>query len=250
MENKKYIAFVGDSFCATYGSGTPLININQGHSENPAYTTLVTDHYQCNVAPYGFGGKSWWYSWSKFWKDWHFRLDQLEAIVFVHTNNDRINSAVSEDFPLMQGHSFGAPRGMAQVAEDYFKYIHDHNFSMWAQEHYFKMIKEKFNNIKTVHLHCFPHSTTLSHCLPGVVFNTPLIHISIGEVRGSQKKIIKSLSDGRSNHLNPHNNQVLADIVIHALDNYTPGQYKLPIEKFDQYNPNADQWPQGVYWTK
>lgn len=251
MENKKYIAFVGDSYCAAYGMNTPLASFNiQGTTSEAAYPTIVADHYQCDVAAHGYCGKSWWYSWSKFWKDWHFRLDQLEAIVFAHTSSDRINSAVSDEFPVCAGWSVGAPRDMARASDDYFKYIHDHDFNIWAHEQYFKMLNEKLSKIKTVHLHCFEATTPKSHLLPGVVFNTPLVHISIGEIRGSQKKIIKACSDGRANHLNSYNNQVLADVIIQALGNYQPGQYKLPIEKFEQYNPNADQWPDGVYWTK
>ena len=250
MENKKHIAFVGDSFCATYNMNTALVDINQGQTDSPAYPNIVANHFQCTVSPYGFGGKSWWYSWSKFWREWEHKLDQLEAIVFTHTSNDRINSAVSDEFPLMSNWSFGAPRGLAQVNEDYFKYIHDHHFSMWAQEQYFKMLKEKFDNIKTVHLHCFQFSTQNSHLLPGVVFNTPLMHVSIGEVRGSEKKIIKAMSDGRPNHLSPHNNQALADVIIQALTNYKPSQCQIPLAGFEQYNPNAANWPHGVYWTK
>jgi len=250
MKNQKYIAFVGDSFCASYGVSTPLSGAkNQVSVTDIAYPTVVSDHYQCAVAPYGFEGKSWWYSWSKFQKDWGSSLDQLEAIVFTHTDSSRINSAISEDFPLMSS-KFVNPGSMARINEDHFKYIHDQDFNEWAQEQYFKVLKEKFNNIKTVHFHCYDFSVRKSHLLPGVVFTTSLIQVSIGEQLGSKDQIAKAFGDGRPNHLNSYNNQVLADVIIQALDNYMPGEYELPLEKFDQPNLNAANWPHGVYWTE
>jgi hypothetical protein len=251
MQKKKYIAFVGDSFCANYEWNAPGVQMHQHRADFPAYPSITARHYQYNVAPYGFGGRSWWYSWSKFWKEWEHKLDQIAAIVFAHTQNTRINSAVIPEFPLMANHADKlSTTDMIKANQDYFKYIHDHDFQEWAQESYFKMLKEKFNNIQTIHLHCFPYTVPLSHLLPGVVFTTPLIHISIGEIRGSKEKIVESFNDGRANHLNSYNNQVLADIIIQSLDNYQPGQYELPVEKFEQHNPNAANWPDGKFWNK
>jgi hypothetical protein len=249
MKKKKYIAFVGDSFCATYNrNNQQCVELNQSNLSDSAYTGIVSDHYGCNVAPYGWGGKSWWFSWNRFWKDWEFRLDELEAIVFTHTDYNRINSS-DPDLPLMANYSAG-PDYLVHANQEYFKYIHDRDFNIWAQEQYFKLLKEKVDKIKTVHLLCFTDTINKSHLLPGVVFITPLMHISIGEVRGSQKQILRAMNDQRANHLNDYNNRILADTIIHALDNYTPGQYPLPVEKFEQHNPNARYWPTGVYWTK
>jgi hypothetical protein len=250
VTDQKYIAFIGDSFCASYGPSTSLSgNKYQASVVGTAYPTVVGDHYQYAVAPYGFVGTSWWYSWSKFYKDWASRLDQIEAIVFTHTECARINSAVSDELPLMNSASVVA-NSMARVNKDYFKYIHDQDFNLWAQEQYFKMLKEKFNNIRTIHLHCYDFSVQQSYLLPGMVFTTSLTQISVGETKGPKKEIIKAFGDGRPNHMNCYNNQVLADTIIQALDNYVPGEYKLPLEKFQQPNPNAANWPHGVYWTE
>lgn len=251
MKKKKYIAFIGDSFCAFYEQDMPIVQLHQARVNFSAYPSISARHYQYNIAPYGFVGRSWWYSWSKFWKEWEHKLDQIAAIVFTHTNRERINSATTPEFPLMANYTIStATPDMVKAQQNYFKYIHDYDFQGWAQESYFKMLKEKFNNIQTIHLHCFPHTVPLSHLLPGVIFTTPLIHISIGEIRGPKEKIVESFSDGRANHLNSYNNQVLADIIIQSLDNYQPGQYELPIERFEQHNPNAAKWPMGKYWTK
>lgn len=250
MTDQKYIAFIGDSFCAYYGSDTPVNSVrHQFAVPGTAYPTVVGNYYQCDIAAYGFVGKSWWYSWSKFWKDWESKLDQLEAVVFTHTDHTRINSAISDEFPLMSSEHVDSG-SMAKVNKDYFKYIYDQDFSMWAQEQYFKTLNEKFKHTKTVHLHGYPFSVEKSYLLPGVVFSTPLIQISIGEIQGTKKEITKAFSDGRTNHMNTYNNQVLADIIIQALDNYVPGEYKLPLEKFQQLNPNAANWPNGIYWTE
>ena len=245
MEKKKYIAFVGDSFCASYGMSTSITeNLFQRRLSIPTYTTIVSDHYQFDVAPYGFAGKSWWYSWSKFWKAWGGKLDHLEAIIFTHTDHARINSAVIPEFPLMANYVRPEVSAeMIQANQNYFKYIHDDAFNAWAQEQYFKMLEEKFNKIKTVHFHCHTNTIGQAHLLPGVVFTTPLHQINIGELRGSKEQIMQCISqDLRANHFNDHNNQVMADVIIQALDNYVPGMVSLPIEKFDQPNPNAASW--------
>ena len=252
MSKKKYIAFVGDSFCASY-SDVAKNDINQRFQKQTpySYTTTVANHYGYEVLPYGFSGKSWWYSWYKFEQDCLGELNQIEAIVFCHTNCERINSTTHDYLPQMCGNNFpNYSKELNQASESYFKYIEDPAFNNWAQQQYFKMLAEKYSNIKTIHLHCFDGTDKWSNLLPGVVFTTTLSQVSIGEITGSEQEIIQSFTDNRANHLNKHNNKSLAKVIINALDNYTPGQYKLPLEIFEQPNHNAKNWPDGIFWTK
>lgn len=259
-KNKKYIAFVGDSYCATYEHDPPVtIDTWQGTVSGLAYPSIVARYYQYDIAPYGFGGRSWWYSWINFWKVWENRLDQIEAIVFTHTNRTRINSATSKLFPLLPDYSApGATVDMINANKHYFKHIHDDDFNAWAQEQYFSMLKTKFNAIKTIHFHCFQGSVVKSNLLPGVIFSTPLIQISVGQQRGSADSIQKALSaainfqhpDFKPNHFNAQNNQAMANLIIQTLNNYIPGVVEIPMQQFDQPNPNADQWSVGKYWTE
>ena len=142
---KKYIAFVGDSYCATYEWDIPIVKMHQYRVNFPAYPSITARHYQYNVAPYGFGGRSWWYSWSKFCKEWEHKLDQIAAIVFTHTHKTRINSATTPEFPLMPNYAPSlSTADMIKANQHYFKYIHDPDFQAWTQENYFKLLKERF----------------------------------------------------------------------------------------------------------
>jgi hypothetical protein len=242
------IAFIGDSFCAAYASTKYRY---QRQTDLPSYPTIVSDHFRYTVAPFGFYGRSWWYSWEKFHRHWRNKLDRIECIIFTHTNSDRINSSTHDELPLMLGGDSSASAELNRASESYFKYIHDTEFNNWAQIQYFKLLKEKFDNIKTIHLHCFASTIPYSHLLPGVVFTTPLSAISACELTGSKKTVEQALAvDDRINHLNSYNNQALANVIIQTLDNYVPGQYELPSKLFDQPNPNAVNWPNGIFWTE
>ena len=250
MDKQKYIGFVGDSYCSVYNEELCPEKIGQrGEYPGVTYTSLVARHFDYQMAPYGFGGRSWWWSWYNFSR--RYRINQFEAVIFCHTNCDRINSSTHEELPHMCNSNWpNLNKDMNLASEYYFKYIIDSRFDSWAHQQYFKMLKEKCSDIKTIHFHSFPDSIKYSNLLPGMVYNTPLIYISVGEIDGTAEQIQNSYSDNRANHLNEYNNRVLADVIINALDNYTPGHYKLPLEKFDQLNPNAKNWPNGIFWTK
>jgi hypothetical protein len=159
----------------------------------------------------------------------------------------------NNDLPKL-GHSGLDPGGTVeqqQAVAAHYRHLYDDKFHCWAQEQWFREIHQRFSHLKTIHLHCFPDTVPLSHLLPGCVYTTPLIHISVGELSGTEIEISKQLSrDTRYNHMSQYNNQVLADVIIDAIDNYTPGTYKLPMEKFNRPNPNAENFPHGTYWNK
>ena len=245
------IAFVGDSFCSSSKFSLnlePRFISSQSKTSDPTFINQIAESTEYNVYSFGYGGKSWWFSRCQFVKALDsiprkkFR-DQLEVIVFFHTNPGRINNAYNYDLD-------NTPSGDPAI-NSYYKHIFDQDFHKWAQQHWFREINQNWNQIKTIHFHSFTETLEYSHLLPGVVYNTPLIHVSVGELQGTKKEIDnRLLTDTRWNHLNTKNNMVLADIIIRTIDNYCPGNYDLDLSEFDIQNPNSINFPGGNYGTQ
>jgi hypothetical protein len=251
---KKHIAFIGDSYCASYSENRPNLNWHQSTRSADSYTELVAQHFGYDIAAFGFSAKSWWYSWSLFDKQWAQNLDQIEALVFCHTIDRRINSRTHDDLPCTPIVSQPCAPELKAASEYYFKYISDPEFNSWAQQQYFKMLNEKFSTVKTIHFHCYPPSVAYSDLLPGVVFTTPLSWISLGELVGTREETDRQFGHcRRANHMNAHNNKQMAQIIIDVLEQpWQPGQRELSMTAFDHPNPNAINWyePKGIYWTR
>lgn len=245
------IAFVGDSFCASYG----LEEWNsrgcrhwQHGTKDPTYLDIVANTNKYALYPYGFGGKSWWYSRQRFVEDLQripkeIFADHLEVIVFCHTNSGRINNAWNREL----SNTDTTPSNI----QHYYKNIFDGDFHDWAQQQWFKEIANRWNHIKTIHFHCFPESVKWSDLLPGVVYTTPLMHISMGELQGTEKEIYQTVqTDKRYNHLNSRNNQALAEYILGTIYDYKPGLYEIDTSNFDIVNLNAFRWPNTGFGTK
>lgn len=261
----KYIAFIGDSFCAAIDKSknqaffepksTHFIPFR--HSVNtPTWPSLVADAMSLNIAPYGFGGRSWWYSWTKFWDEWKDRLSDLEAVVFVHSHWCRINHSQSDDLPLSPGFESlfsNFPSEKIQAAKFFHAYVADRDFQRWSQRQFFHYIARALPNIKTVHLFAFcrPTQETLG-CLPGTKFITPLALLSTLEndckIKGSSLPRIPG-TDERPNHFNDHNNTVLARHVIKALKKKSQGSYELPWQEFDIKNGDKISAALDLWWS-
>lgn len=240
------IAFIGDSFANSYGQarhdelGQPKF---QRGTDSPTYTQIVADHFGWTIEPFGFGGKSWWYSRCEFLKALERFEQQLTVAVFCHTNPQRINNAWNKDLELTNYEE--------GIYADYYRYIYDDDFNSWAQQAWFKEIKERWNNIKTIHFHCFTDTIPYGHLLPGMVFNQPLMHVSIGELQGNDQEVHKqTIVDPRCNHLSDANNQQLARLIIHSIEHYEPGQHILDLSQFNPINPNAHRFPNPGFGTK
>lgn len=260
----KYIAFIGDSFCADYNGFGPQLLLdasymkwkNQGahNAKYLCWPSILAERLDCKIANFGFGGASWWHSWQLFitfcWDNPSFAREQLETIVFCHTNPDRINSlhhVSSLPDQLDQYHSRGI--------EYYYRHLYDHSFGVWAQKQYFHEIKYLFSDIKTIHLfslHIDPTDIPGFDQLPGIRFLNPLIWISVGELTGSESEIRFNIGAGetRINHLNEHNNRVLAEVLFQEIENYHVGNRTLDYDLFDIQNPNFREWPHGNFATK
>ena len=84
-----------------------------------------------------------------------------------------------------------------------------------------------------------------------MVYQTQLLTVSVGELTGTDDEIVNQIiTDQRHNHFNAHNNRALANIVINAVRNYTPGRYDLDLREFEQPNPNAHKYPKPGFGTR
>jgi len=250
----KAIAFIGDSFCNTYGNDeikkaqkAGKCTLWQGSTADPTYTDIVAKSKGYTLYPYGFGGKSWWYSRQRFMEDLNkisenSFADNLEFIVFCHTDSSRINNAWNTTLSASNN---------SREFENYYRYMFDNKFHQWAQQRWFEEINEQWGHLKTIHFHCFPETVPMSHMLPGIVYTTPLIWISIGELQGTDQEVDYVVkNDYRHNHLNEKNNQALAEVILGDMHNYNPGIKELDLSKFDMPNQNAILWPNPGHGTK
>lgn len=258
----QYIAFVGDSFCAAIDPGH--LKLFSGPRFNPHRITrkglnsanivfwpsIVIDQLGQNFAHYGFAGRSWWYSWNKFWSDWNHRLNDLHAVVFLHTSHERLNNSTDDQLFHLPCHDT-EPWPMAKFFNDdsrnravksYYINIHDSAFNQWCQQQYFKTIRELLPDIRQIHFFCFSAPSQITcDILPGIRFTTPLVALSAAEL-GATGRLPSG--DLRANHFNEHNNRAMAQLVIDALNNYTPRISSIPLDGWDlQVEPNDSLWP-------
>ena len=255
------IIFIGDSFCASTDQATWQQQQSRHQVYLPdgelGYPSLVAKHYDAQLHCFGYSGKSWWYSYSKYQKAiaqkptlW----DNLIAIVFCHTDPYRINSSNEElttrhrpEFPeRQQNEPDWLDRELGLASEYHVRYLHDHDFQSWAQQQYFKQLKEIYGQplqiqgsmrtVKTLHFHSFVNTLWINNQLPGHSFTTPLNDISRYEFAGTDEEFHRyvSANDDRANHLNTHNNQALAQVIIDSVDHYAEGESPINLSGFDQ----------------
>lgn len=243
------IFFVGDSYCDSYDFnlwkdlGCP----GWQHGIKTSHLSITSEHFNYRLHPHGYGGKSWWYSRSKFLED--FRQSSargdfdLKAIVFFHTSYSRLNNAWDDSIS-------NTPED--DLLKSFYKNFYDDDFQLWAQAQWFHELSREYKTIKTLHFFCFDIIPDMLKILPGMVFGTPLIHISIGELTGTDQEILDKCSyrESRFNHLSEDNNRILAEIIINSLENYRPGYHELDLRKFIHVNKNATNWPKPGFGTK
>ena len=248
------IFFVGDSFCASYdidlwkSLGCNLWQGPMTKDNTPfrhTHPTIVSEHLNYRLHPHGYGGKSWWYSRNKFLNDFNISSKKptfdLKCIIFFHTDCGRFNNSEHEL-------SADTDRNYLKI---FYKKYYDEEFYRWAQLQWFHELQRDFKNIKTIHFSCTPFLPGADQLLPGMVFNTPLIQISLGELTGSEKDILllSSAKETRANHLNEENNRILAEIIIKSIQSYKPGTYELDLKSFCCPNKNARNWPASGFGT-
>jgi hypothetical protein len=128
----------------------------------------------------------------------------------------------------------------------------DTEYQSWAQEQWFHEIARTFQHVPQMHFFSFPNNVDMAKkILPGIVFTTPLVHVSLGEATGTDADIMQKFvaKDQRTNHFSMQNNQVLGNLVVDSMQNYQPGSRPIDTDKFDIINPNAVNWPNPGFGT-
>jgi len=219
----KNLVVVGDSFCM----------------DRKAWPELLADLLNLRLISRGVGGEHWWGS-RKFLKTLSEEvLNNTDVIVFTHTFGGRIPTDDSE-LGKIDIHNINESDEKQLAIKLYYKYIHSSSFLNWAQTSWFKEISETYKDIKTIHLHGFPWTISSIEHLTGVNVLPNLTAISLNEIDATDLSILAN--ETRSNHLNDHNNRILAQQLHDAIVNYTPGRFNLDISQFEQKTNRWFNW--------
>tara|TARA_R110000822_G_scaffold78725_6_gene188536 strand:+ start:617 stop:1426 length:810 start_codon:yes stop_codon:yes gene_type:complete len=262
MPFKKNIVFVGDSFCSSWRgySAIPHQYLQQ-HDDDPSHVSwldVAAAELELNLYSFGFAGRSWYYSRIQLFDHMQYDpswIESVDLMVFCHTNSQRYNTANGNIGVEMldinyQPHPDDAQRrekiDTATSLKRWAVDLIDNPYQEWAQHQWFHEIARTFKDVKQIHFNNYTFSVDSSiTILPGVVYTTPLIHISLGEATGTDSEIIKNFmsEDQRANHFNSTNNTALGQLVAETAQNYNPGAYKIDMNRFEIVNPNSTLWP-------
>jgi hypothetical protein len=212
---------VGDSFCSS-AEGWP---------------SALADRLGLNLICHGIGGQPWWNAREFLIGLPDQNIEQAEHLVFVHTNAERIPT---NDIQIgMVDHSNLTLADIDQAVKLYYKYIHNHEFLIWAQQQWFFEISQRWGHKKITHLHAFPWSLHRNNLPVGLNVITNLCSISFNEIAADQFTLI---NDQRPNHLNYHNNQELARQLAHHLNQHTNTSVELDSTLFDLKTTKWFDW--------
>ena len=216
------IIITGDSFCAS----------------PEAWPTRLADNLGLTLNCFTEGsGQPWWTSrhWLEHVHPHH--LSETTVIVFAHTNAERIPTLDPKIGKV--DHTKPPVTELEQAIHLYQKYLFDMHYSRWAQQAWFQEISQRYGHVQLVHLHCFPWSLSYRHLLKGINITTNLAAVSLNELGAEQ---FGFFDDQRSNHLNDHNNQSLADQLAEIISNNTSGDHALDHNKLDQKTLRWFDW--------
>lgn len=260
-----HLVFVGDSYCASYYG--PLVedtSVTQISAHYPTYLNLSAEWLGYNFYSYGYPGRSWWYSRNRLLKMFDSEetqtlinngeptfYDYTEALIFCHTDANRMNTSdarISTALLYKDKNDLSSEHDPALIKpyKLWSTCLIDGGFQIWAMEQWFKEINQRFGEKPMIHFNVSPYTVEISKQLRGVVYTTPLLNISLGEIVGTSDKVLNSLNDDqRYNHFNQHNQAAMARLIVNTLKNYEPGIRPIDLVKydFDQPNPNARNWP-------
>jgi hypothetical protein len=253
---KKNIIYIGDSFCASYQLNKAKgPNLGMVYTPEPTHLNMAADALDLRLYAFGYAGRSWFYSRSRLMETLEHYPDLIndaEAVVFFHTDAYRYNTV--EDI-VDTSLGYGLTTLDNKHLEDPFrlwkKYLLDPTFQTWAQLAWFKEINELFSDTKKIHFNVFADTLDNLNYLTGLVYRTPLMPVSLGELVGTDKELLEQLAlDQRHNHFNQHNNQAIADLVVNAVKTYHQVQLEIDVSKFEQVNPNAVKYPNPGFGTQ
>lgn len=252
----KNIIYFGDSYCASYQLTRPTVRYDGVvFTPSPTHLNHVANDLDLRLYPYGYAGRAWFYSRSQLMRTLMYYPDLIndtELAVFFHTDSYRFNTTNPEiSTGLGTGHFDDTTEFLVEPFVQWQKYLMDAEFQEWAQLSWFKELNELFLDVKQIHFTAFEASEHNLNSLRGMVYHTPLLNLSIGELTGTDEEIINQITtDRRHNHFSTQNNRALANMVIDAYNNYNPGHYEIDTSKFELVNPNAHKYPKPGFGTR
>lgn len=241
----KRILVIGDSY-ASAGRNQNLFSKSTSQTfwstNEPVWTNLLQDHYECGMTIFGYGGQSWWFSYQMF-EDWkELSPDQwkeTDTVIFLHTHWLRFNSRNR----LVPGNLSRVDCDPSEEKEletnidalkKYETFLMDKKFHMWCQNRFFSTLSDVFQEKKIINLSCFPQiikHTDFLKISAGTVVTPDLGTISFGEFI---RRPNGPFYDDRMAHLSLENHKILADHLIRFVDDYQLGIREIPVESFRQ----------------
>lgn len=198
------ILIIGDSFCQNY-SGWPKLLL----SKIKHHTALVN----------GEGGAGWWKIRNNLIKiinnDSFF--NSVKLMIIIHTQRERLFSNNPDVFhaqPQVQTGEYlvNHSNELETAVSLHYKYIHDTQFTTWAELQWFKEFNIMCKSVPQVINLFFDTSATESHCsiLQGHSVPTGLIDLALVQ-HNDHRDLIGDGQRGFLNHFTPYNNEVFAN---------------------------------------
>lgn len=266
--SKRNIMFVGDSYCCAFTGPSPNGRAPyQGTSSYLTWLDISADALNLDLYCFGYAGRSWWNSrWNlmRHLDAFPDALSNTDVIVFVHTDSLRYNTVVND---IGNELMFDPPRWSpdpeikvqqqvwAPALKYWFTDLRDNHFQDWCQEKWIEEINQMHDanpHLKIIHFNSFHSTVDRTKKAKGMVFSTPLIHVSLGEADGTDEHITNRfmVHDQRSNHFNHVNNLALGKFLVDAVIDYAPGIKEIDTSGFRLVNPNSHNWPNPGFGTK
>ena len=260
---------MGDSYCSSWRGPSVIPHCYAQQKDNNinhvSWLDVAASKLELNLYSFGFAGRSWYYSRQQLFNHMEYDpewINSVDLMVFCHTDSNRYNTAngdISTEMidvnyrPHSQDQQYKHKLELAGSLQRWLVDLIDNPYQDWCQEQWFREIARTFNKTRQIHFNNFTFTVDkTSGILPGVVYTTPLIHISLGETIGTDAHLIKKymVNDQRVNHFNVHNNQALGELIINTAQNYQPGVRPIDLNTFDIINPNAGRWPSPGFGTE
>ena len=266
----KNIVFVGDSYCSAWGGPSVISHWPRQQKFHPSdrnrcsWLDVSAAKLGLDLYSFGFAGASWYYSRLQLFKHmasnpgW---IENVAVMIFCHTDCWRystgdghigVEMSMPDYQPAFKDQYYEDNVRTAKAYKTWLLDLMDADYQFWAQEQWFHEIARTFQHVPQMHFCAFPHNVDIAKkILPGIVFTTPLVHVSLGEATGTDAEIVEKFmaNDQRSNHFSMQNNQALGDLVADSMQNYQPGARPIDTDKFDIINPNAANWPNPGFGT-
>ena len=228
--NKKLIGIFGDS----YADPNPIQYLDEKLGIMP-WTMWLEKLSDNQVHSYGLSSTSIWYSYKKFLS--HYK--EYDTIVFCYSDLHRWHNINSETHDGLyhvryEEHlAYVQPKSIhtAQLLVDAYKLLHDWDFDKFVFQSIFDSVNKLCNDagIKLVNILNFEeiYDTPLNiDITTNNTVLTNLVQVSGSEYlhpNGNAKfkditELMRTSADKRFCHLNPHNNKVLAEIILDSIE--------------------------------